>query len=114
KTHSCQRYISRKNHQISPGYFVAIFLFDRPEQPAGLIEAYIIRPTVQRGKTLLPGSRATTAIVHTVSAGDMPCHTNEQATIMAKVCRPPVLRIGHECMQVFFNRFQVEAFESFS
>ncbi|MOA11789.1 hypothetical protein D3C78_1317450 [compost metagenome] len=41
----------------------------------------------------------------------MPRHADEQRPIMAVVRRPPVLRIGHQGMQILDHGIQVEALE---
>ena len=43
----------------------------------------------------------------------MPCQTDEQTTIVAIVGRPPILAVGHQSVQVFLERLQVQLFELF-
>ena len=62
---------------------------------------------------LLSLTGTTTTITYTVGTRTMPCHTNKQGAVMPKVCWPPILRVGHKSMKVFFYSFQIEAFKSF-
>ena len=57
-----QRHVTREDKQVGPGDFLTIFLFDWPQQATRFIEAYVIRPGVQRCKTLLTTTRATASI----------------------------------------------------
>ncbi len=41
-----QRHVAGEDKQVSPGDFLAIFLFHRPQQATRFIEAYVIRPRV--------------------------------------------------------------------
>ena len=43
----------------------------------------------------------------------MPRHTNEQRPVVAKVGRPPLLRIRHQGMQILDHGIQVESLELF-
>ena len=52
KAHGFKGYIAGQYHQVSPGYFAAILLLDRPEQPARLVEVHIVGPAVERCKAL--------------------------------------------------------------
>src|SRR5690349_8076813 len=64
----------------------------------------------QRGTHM---ATASTTILDTVSAGAVPCHTDEETAIVAKVCRPPILRVGHESSQVLLQLLVVELPEGF-
>src|SRR5688572_14733032 len=64
KTHRLQGYITSKDHQVCPRDLVAIFLFDRPKQPARFVETHIIGPAVKRGKALLPGAGAAATVAY--------------------------------------------------
>ena len=43
-----------------------------------------------------PGTGAAAAVARTVCACAVPGHANEAAPQLARVCRPPVLRVGHQ------------------
>src|SRR5574344_3032797 len=93
EAHRLQRHVPGQDHQIGPANLVAILLFDRPQQSARLVEVDVIRPAVERGKTLTAGATTTTAIGGTVGAGAMPRHPNHQATVMTPVRGPPALAV---------------------
>src|SRR5690554_216272 len=107
-------YGTGQDNQVSPAQFVAVLFLDRPQQTAGLVEADVIGPGVQWSEALVTGTTATTAVLDTVSTGSVPGHTNHQAAIVAPVCRPPVLAIGHQCVQVFLDGFEIELFDFFT
>ena len=52
KAHRLQCTVSCKDQQVGPGDFLAIFLFDRPEQSARLVQVDVVRPAVEWRKTL--------------------------------------------------------------
>src|SRR6185312_17407239 len=56
---------------------------------------------------------STTTVGNTISTRTVPGHTDKQASVMSKICRPPILRVGHERMQILFYSLQVEAFKGF-
>ena len=103
--------IAGEDHQVGPGNLVAVFLLDRPQQAAGLVEVGIVRPAVQRRKTLRPGGRTAPAVTCPVGAGAVPGHANEERPVMAIVSRPPILGIGHQGKQVLLDLLQIELVE---
>src|SRR5208282_4911427 len=100
KAHRLECDIAGKNHEVGPGDFPPILLLDRPQQTARLVEVHVVRPTIEWREALLPGSRTAAAVADAVGARAVPCHTNEQRPIVAKVGWPPLLRIRHQGMQV--------------
>src|SRR5690606_13935572 len=86
-----QRDVAGQHHQVGPGDLPAVLLLDRPQQPACLVEADVVRPAVERGEALLSTAGAATAIDHAVSPGAVPGQADEQAGVAAPVGRPPVL-----------------------
>src|SRR5207302_6425969 len=50
--HRLQCDVTGKNHEVGPGDFSAILLLDRPEQPARLMQARLVRPAIEWRKTL--------------------------------------------------------------
>ena len=60
KAHGFQCHVTGKNDQIRPGNLAAVFLFHRPDQSAGLVQIDVIRPAIERGKTLLAATAAAT------------------------------------------------------
>ena len=113
ETHRLQRHVARQNHQVSPGEFVAIFLFDGPEQAARLVEVDVVGPAVERRKTLVAGAAAAASIRGAIGAGAVPCHADHQSAVVTPVSGPPLLRVGHQLGKVFLDRSQVELLEFF-
>ena len=111
--HRFQRDIAAQDDQVTPGNLVAVFLLDRPQQAARLVEVGVIGPAVERRETLRARAGPATAIRRPVGACRVPCHTNEKRAIVTIVRRPPVLRIRHQRMQVSLDRVNVELLELF-
>src|SRR5579859_546490 len=111
EAHRFERDVAGEDVQVGPGKLVAVFLLDRPEQPARLVEVGIVRPAVERREALLATAGTATAVGDAVGARTVPRHANEQAAVMAEVGRPPVLGIRHQGMQVLNDGIQVEALE---
>ena len=107
EAHRVHGVVTGKDHQIRPRQALAVLLLDRPQQPARLVQAGVIRPAADRREALHTGTGATAAILHPVSARRVPRHPHEERTVVAVVGRPPILRIGHhrfdiglECIDV--------------
>ncbi len=111
EAHRFQRDVAGENHEVGPGKLAAIFLLDRPQQAARLVEVCVIRPGVERRKALLTGAGAAAAVGDAVGAGAVPRHADEQPAIVTEVGRPPRLRIRHQGAQVLDHGVKVEAFE---
>jgi len=79
----------------APGDFPAVFLFDRPQEPARLVEVHVVRPAIDGRKTLLAASTAAPPIADAVRARAVPGHANEQPAVVPEVGRPPILRVRH-------------------
>ncbi len=97
----------RSAQEIFRPYFCLI----GPDQAARLVEAHIVRPTVEGSKSLRSGARAAAAIGDAVGACAMPRHADEERPIVAVVRGPPVLRGRHQGMEVLDHSIQVEALE---
>src|SRR5208282_2059821 len=100
--------------KVGPGDFPAIFLLYRPEQPARLIEVHVVWPAIERREALLAGSGAAAAVGDAVGTGTVPGHTNEKPTVVAKVGRPPILRVRHQGIEVLDHGIEVELLEFLS
>src|SRR6516164_9124076 len=72
EVHRFQRDVTGQNHQVSPRDFAAVFLLDRPEQPARLVEVRIVRPRVKRCEALLASAGATAAVGDAIRAPEAP------------------------------------------
>src|SRR5262245_46035222 len=77
EAHRFESDVARENHKVRPGDFPAVFLLDRPQQPARLIEVGVVRPAIERREALLAGSGAAAAIANAVRARAVPRHANE-------------------------------------
>ncbi|MNZ63419.1 hypothetical protein D3C78_815650 [compost metagenome] len=113
EAHGFQGDVAGEDDQVGPGDLVAVLLLDRPEQPAGLVEADVVRPAVERCKALLAGTGAAPAVTGAIGACGVPGHADKERSIVTEVRRPPVLGIGHQRSQVFFQRLEVQALEGF-
>ena len=111
EAHRLQRDVSRENHKIGPGDFPAVFLLDRPQQPARLVEVGVVRPAIERRKALLTRAGAAAAIGDAVGARAVPGHADHQAAIVTEIGRPPFLRFRHQGMQVLDHGVEVEGLE---
>ena len=111
EAHRLQRDVAGENHQVGPRDFPAVFLLDRPQQPARLVEVRVVRPAVQRREALLTGAGAAAAVGDAVRARGVPRHADHQAAVVAEVGRPPLLRVRHQRMQVLDHRVEIEALE---
>ena len=103
--------VSGEDHEVCPGDFAAVFLFDGPEEAAGFIEVAVVWPRVEWCEALLSATAAAAAIAGAVGAGAVPCHADEEAGVGAEVRGPPVLGVGHEGGEVFFEAVVVDGFE---
>src|SRR5205085_2338511 len=111
KAHRLEGDIAREDHQIGPRNLPSILLLDRPEEPARLIETDIVGPTVQRCEALLTASTAAAAITGAIGAGAVPGHADEERSVVAKVCRPPLLRVRHQRGEILLQGCVIERLE---
>src|SRR5690606_19786590 len=51
-----------QNNQIGPADLVAVLFLDGPQQTPCLVQVGVVRPGVERSKTLIAGTATTTAI----------------------------------------------------
>ena len=112
--HGFVRDIARQHDQVSPTQAIAVFLFDGPKQATSFVKVGVVRPRVERRKALIARACAASAIGNPVSTCGMPRHSNHQTAVMTPVSRPPVLAVGHEGGQVFFQRGHIEFFDFLS
>ncbi len=111
EAHRLERNVTCENHQVSPRDLPAVFLLDRPQQPARLVEVGVVRPAIQRREALLTCAGAAAAIRDAVRARAVPRHADHQTAIVTEVGRPPLLRVGHQRMQVLDHGVEVEGLE---
>ena len=106
--HRFQRAVSGKDEQVGPGKISAVFLLDRPEQAARLVQVPVVRPAVERRKALVAGTAATPSVADAVRARGVPGHSDEKGAVVAVVGGPPVLRGGHHLFDVLLQRFDIQ------
>src|SRR5581483_12481184 len=90
--HRLVGHVASEDDQIGPGDLPAVLLLDRPEQPARLVEARVVGPTVEGCKALHAVAGTAPAIGDAVRAGGVPRHPDEERPVVAVVGGPPVLR----------------------
>jgi hypothetical protein len=111
QAHRFERDVAGKDHEIGPRELPAVLLLDRPEEATRLVEVAVVGPAVQRREALLAGARSAAAVVDAIRAGAVPCHADEERTVMAVVGRPPRLRIGHQRREIVDDGVEVERLE---
>ena len=111
KAHRLQGTVAGQDHQVRPGNPPAVFLLDRPEQPTRLVEVGVVRPAVEGRKALGAGSAAPAAVGGAVGARAVPGHADEQRPVVTVVGRPPILRVGHQRVEILLHRRQVQLLE---
>ena len=108
EAHRLQRAVAGVDQQVGPRQLAAVLLLDRPEQPAGLVEADVVGPAVERGEALGAAAATAAAVGDAVRAGGMPRHADEQRAVVAVVGRPPVLRGRHDLLDVLLERGEID------
>src|SRR5690606_3018443 len=103
--------VAGEYQEIGPGDLPAVFLLNRPEQPACLAEVRIVGPTVEGSEALSAARTTAPAIGDAVRAGGVPRHPYEERRVVAVVGRPPVLRRRHHVEDVLLQRVKVEGSE---
>src|SRR5262249_52822446 len=84
KAHRFQGDIAGENVEIGPGKFVAVFLLDRPQQSARLVQICVVGPRIERRETLLTPTSAAAPVGDAIGARTVPSEPDEQAAIMAE------------------------------
>ena len=97
-----------QDHEVGPGHLPAVLLFNRPHQPAGLVQVAVVGPTVEGFKALLAAPGAATAVGYPVGTCTVPCHANEERAVMSIVSRPPVLGVGQGGTDVRLQCFHID------
>ena len=113
EAHAFQRAVTCKDHQVGPADLVAVLLFDRPQQTTRFVKVAVVRPAVQRRKTLGAGTGTAAAISRPVCTGRVPRHTDKERTIVPVVSRPPFLAVCHQRKDVLFQGIVIQRFEFF-
>ncbi len=100
EAHRLERDVAGEDQQVAPGQRPAVLLLDRPQQPPRLVDVDVVGPGVQRREALLAMTAAAAAVEDAVGARRMPCHADHQSAVVTEVGRPPVLRVGHDRLDV--------------
>ena len=103
--------VAREDDQVGPRELAAVLLLDRPQQPAGLVEADVVGPAVEGSEALCAAAATASPVGNAVGAGRMPAHPDEQPPVVAVVRRPPVLRRRQHREDVLLQRLDVEGLE---
>ena len=112
ETHRFQRAVTGEDHQVGPGQALTIFLLDRPQQAACLVEIGVVGPAVERREPKRSRSGATAAVTGAISTGTVPCHADEERAIMPVIGRPPFLCVGHQGEDFLPQHIEVNRLES--
>src|SRR5690606_6521058 len=72
EAHGLQGDVAGQDHQVCPRDLATVLLFDRPQQPASLVQVDVVGPAVEGCEALLAGAGATTAVADPVGAGAVP------------------------------------------
>ena len=111
EAHRLQCDVAGEHHEVTPGQGLAVLLLDGPEDAAGLVEAAVVGPAVERGEALLAGAGAAAAVGGAVGTGSVPGHTDDQRTVVAEVGGPPGLRRGEDLFDVLLDLGEIECLE---
>ena len=111
EAHRLERDVAGEDHEIGPGNFAAVLLLDGPEQAARLVEVDVVGPAVERRESLRAASGAAASVVDAVGSGGVPGHADEERAVVAEVGGPPILRIGHDGMEILDHGIEVKFLE---
>ena len=114
EAHRLQSAVTREDHQVSPGDFLAVFLLDRPKQHARFVEVGVVGPTVDRRKPLVASATTATTVADAIGTSTMPSHPDKERSIVTVVSGPPVLRRGHQLEDIRFQGCKIETLKRFS
>ena len=111
ETHRLQRAVAGEDNQVGPGYLVAVFLLNWPQQAARFVEVGVVGPAIERRKALGARTSAAASVADAVGACAVPRHADKERAIVTKVSRPPVLRVRHQRVEVLLQGLQIELLE---
>ena len=104
EAHRLERDVAGQDQQVGPGDRLAVLLLHRPQQAAGLVQADVVGPAVERREPLLAGPGAAAAVADPVGARAVPRHPDHQRAVVAEVGRPPGLGVGQHRRDVGLDR----------
>ena len=99
--------IIRSAHEILRPYFCLIGQSSR----RALSRLALSGQLLSGAKRWVPDAAPPRAVADAVGAGAVPRHPDEQPAVVTVVRRPPVLRVGHQRVEVLLDGLQVEAGE---
>ena len=108
ESHRIHGVVAGEDHQIGPGQVLAVLLLDGPQQPAGLVQAGVIGPAVDRSETLHAGAGTAAAVLDAVCACRVPRHPHEEGAVVAVVRGPPVLGIRHHRFDIGLELINID------
>ncbi len=111
QAHRLEGAVAGKHQEVSPRKLAPIFLFDGPKQQTRLVEVGVVGPTVERCEALGPRQATAPSVGDAVGTRTVPGHADEEGAIMAVVGGPPVLRRGHQVVDVLLDGRQIQRFE---
>ena len=111
EAHALKRDVAGEDDQVGPGNLAAVLLLDGPEQATRLVEAHVVGPAAERREALRAAAGATAPVTDAIRARAVPGHADEERAVVAEVGRPPVLRVGHQRVQVLLDGGEIEALE---
>jgi len=111
ETHGLESDVTGEKEEIGPRDLVAVLLLDGPQETTSLVEVTVVWPRVERSESLLTLTSTTATILDTVGTGRVPCHADEETTVVTEICWPPVLGVGHEVGEVLLESIVVDALE---
>jgi hypothetical protein len=77
--------VARENEEVRPRDLAAVFLLDRPEQPARLVEADVVGPAIERREALLAAAGTAPAVADPIRPGAVSGHADEERPKRAKL-----------------------------
>ena len=92
--------IAGEHEQVGPADVLAVFLLDRPQQAARLVEIAVIRPAVERSEPLLARRGTAAPVAGAIGARRVPGHADEERAVMPVIRWPPILAVGHQRLDV--------------
>src|SRR5258706_1958210 len=99
---------------VAQGVFGAVFLLDRPHEPARLVKVRIVRPGAEGCEALLAGAGAAATVADAVRARGVPRHANHEPAVVPEIRRPPVLTVCHKRGESFLQSLEFEFLELFA
>ena len=111
EAHGFEGDVAGEDEEVGPRDLGAVFLLDRPQQPAGLVQVGVVGPAVEWREALLAAAGTAAAVADPIRPGAVPGHADEERPIVAEVGRPPILRLRHQGVEILDHGVEIEAVE---